>query len=305
VTGLQIFREGPMPPEWEGRRLQQVVPEVFPGVLPSKKACRKALDQGWIWVILPREGREFQGQTATHTRPGSYLELRKPSSSPVRWADVGGLAAAQGVEVGWEDDGCAVVWKPAGMATHGPAARNLSALLPLLLQPSTQPDALAQPRPVHRLDRGTSGWLAIAKTHRAAIDLQDQWARRRVTKKYLGLAEGEVKAPLDIRLPLDGLEAHTQVIPLAPWIPSGPTPRGTWVELHPITGRTHQLRRHLAAVGHPLVGDLPYGSTWKRGSGLYLSCIELGFMAPDREEFLTFRHSPPRKFLRGRSSFSS
>lgn len=292
-----------MPLEWAGRRLQQVVPDVFPDVLPSKKACRKALDKGWIWVILPDAGGMFLGQTATHILPGSFLELRKPASSPTRWADVGGLQAARGVEVRWEDEDCAVVWKPAGMATHGPATPHLSGLLPLLLRPSSKPDALTQPRPVHRLDRGTSGWLACAKTHRAAIDLQDQWAHRRVTKRYVGLIEGALTAALDIQLPLDGQEAHTVVKPLAPWYPSGPAPLGTWVELNPITGRTHQLRRHLAALGHPLVGDEMYGSTHKRGSGLYLSCVELGFLAPEREEFLTFRHSPPRKFLRGRSSF--
>jgi len=283
--------------------LQDALPGLFPEVLPSRKACRKAIDRGWIRVLQPEDSVGFIGQTATRIQSGWRLVLHKPqAAAPPADTPLSPFREA-GVEVAWEDEGCAVVWKPAGLPTHGPAARHLSALLPRLLRPSSQPDALPQPSPVHRLDAGTSGWIAVAKTHRAAMHFQRQWSQGKVHKGYIALAEGHVHAAMDIYLPIENHVAYTRVLPVGPWNGATGEPLGTWLRLEPVTGRTHQLRVHLAAVGHPLVGDSRYGSRLRRGSGWYLSCVELGFDSPEHAEFLTFRHEPPRKFTRGRSPF--
>ena len=128
------------------------------------------------------------------------------------------------------------------------------------------PDALV----VHRLDMATSGLLLFARGPKAQRALSADFAERRVNKRYVALVSGQLDAPqwqeIDLPLNADWPNRPLQVVDRANGKPSLTRYRAlahegghTRLELEPVTGRTHQLRVHLQAIGHPIVGDMLYG----------------------------------------------
>lgn len=165
----------------------------------------------------------------------------------------------------YEDDRCLVINKPAGLATQGGSGVRES-VDALLMAASEDEDRL---RLVHRLDKDTSGVLLIAKGRRAAAELTKAFASKDVEKIYWALVigvpqpyEGIINAPIEklgavekMFISEDGQRAITEYATLE-------TLAGklSWVELRPITGRTHQLRVHMASIDHPIYGDGKYGA---------------------------------------------
>jgi 23S rRNA pseudouridine955/2504/2580 synthase len=163
-----------------------------------------------------------------------------------------------------EDARCLVLNKPAGLATQGGSGVKDS-VDALIAAASEGDDRL---RLVHRLDKDTSGVLVIAKGRKAAEELTRAFAAKDVQKIYWALVvgvpqpyEGIIDAPMEkigtrekMELSEDGQRAVTEYV-------TRETLAGklTWVELQPITGRTHQLRVHMAAIEHPIYGDGKYG----------------------------------------------
>lgn len=173
------------------------------------------------------------------------------------------------LEVLFQDEDLAVVSKPAGMLTHPTPSRRDGTLVNRLLgigMPLGGSGDRDRPGIVHRLDAGTSGLLVVAKSDRAYEALAAMFRRHAVERTYLALIRGRpehdsflVEAPLErhggrIRVrPATGRKAATEVTVRER------LGRATLVHARPRTGRTHQIRVHLSAVGHPILGDRAYG----------------------------------------------
>ncbi|MDW8282566.1 MAG: RluA family pseudouridine synthase [Myxococcales bacterium] len=170
----------------------------------------------------------------------------------------------RGIRVLYEDEHLYALDKPAGLPIH-PTARYHHSTLTAVLRERFPGQQL---HVAHRLDRETSGLLLVARSAAAAAALKGAFARRRVEKRYLAIVHGVVESPqllLDhpigpaqgrvrVRMAVrdDGLPARTEVRTLRR------LSAYTLVECRPLTGRQHQIRVHLAAIGHPVVGDKLY-----------------------------------------------
>ena len=165
-----------------------------------------------------------------------------------------------------------VLNKPSGLAVQGgtKTTRHLDALLPALAGKGEE-----RPRLIHRLDRDTSGVIVIARGASAAASLAALFRTKAVTKIYWALVHG-VPVPrigtIDLALAKEGGRGNERMEPQDEdadegqraithyEVVSNVAHRFSWVALMPVTGRTHQLRAHLAAIGHPIVGDPKYGA---------------------------------------------
>ncbi len=189
----------------------------------------------------------------------------------------------------YEDADLLVLHKPAGLVCHPTKAGPYSSLVSRV---RIYLGATAELQMVHRLDRETSGVMVFAKTLEAAVELRRLWALGFVTKEYVAIVHGHVaKAWGDIHAPLgrdesspvaikdcvrlDGASARTRFRVERRWVRLGRpyTRLRIWLD----TGRKHQIRIHLAHVGHPLVGDKLYGADER----LYLAFVERRLLDSD------------------------
>lgn len=171
----------------------------------------------------------------------------------------------------YEDEEVLALNKPSGLAVQGgtKTTKHVDRLL------SAWGEGLERPRLTHRLDRDTSGVLVLGKTPSAAARLSGAFARRKAQKTYWALVVGAPKPAegvLELPLVKKGLNDREMVVPADPKEPgaepaetefvtiSRAAHRVTWMALRPHTGRTHQLRAHMLAMGHPILGDPKYGN---------------------------------------------
>lgn len=266
-----------------GQRLDSAAVEYF-NEFPSRKAAYKAAKKQRLLV---------NGEPAppnTRLKPGDRVSVCPPEAPPE--------PLDMPLDVCFEDDVLAVVVKPPGIATSGNVARTIARALPANLTPSRRADALPAPHPVHRLDSPTGGLLLVAKTAEAAMALGQQFESRTVSKRYRAILVGRLTPETGtVTRDVHGRAAHTDYRVVA-HSPSLSVDWLTLVDLFPHTGRTHQLRQHMAALGHPVLGDRTYGAGHKilRGKGLFLWAAELTFTHPESGRTVNCVVAPPPKF---------
>ena len=221
------------------------------------------------------------------------------------------------LRVVFEDEHLLVVDKPAGLVVH-PAAGNrdgtlVNALLHHCGGSLSGIGGVARPGIVHRIDKDTSGLLVVAKTDVAHEGLAKQFAAHSIDRRYLAIvsgvpksAEGKIDAPLARsaanRKKIAIVEGARGKRAVTHWRRVAPLRDAALVECRLETGRTHQVRVHMASIGHPLLGDPVYGSAGKTHRKLLndlhfqrqaLHAAELGFTHPVTKRKLSFASAIP------------
>lgn len=278
-----------------GVRVDKYVAEAVPDL--SRAAAQRLIAEGRILV----NGAVVKA--SCRLEPGDTISVEIPPPVEVSLAP-----EAIPLDIVYEDADLLVVNKPAGMVVHPAFGHGSGTLVNAVL--AHCPDLAGvggelRPGIVHRLDKDTSGLIVVAKGDAALRHLQAQFKGRAVQKAYLALVEGHVSpasglidAPIgrDPRarkkmavVPRGGREAQTEYRALEFY------DAHTLVEAHPLTGRTHQIRIHMAFIGHPIVGDAVYGFRKQRAKTprLFLHAARLAFRLPSTGEWREFQSPLP------------
>jgi 23S rRNA pseudouridine1911/1915/1917 synthase len=215
----------------------------------------------------------------------------------------------------YEDDHVIVLEKAAGVIVHPGAGRRDGTLVNALLYhfPGIGKVGPAErPGIVHRLDKETSGLMVVARSEKAYYELQRQFKQRMVEKIYFGLVWGKIsKQKGTISWAVGRHVKHGERMSVKTKKPRSAETNFevvrrcqgyTYLEIKPVTGRTHQIRVHFAASGHPIVGDSRYGKIKgkRRCSRLFLHACHLGFFHPESQKKMDFLSPLPddlEKFL--------
>lgn len=213
------------------------------------------------------------------------------------------------LDILYEDEDLISVDKPAGLVVHPAPGHESGTLVNAILHRCPDIEGVGgvkRPGIVHRLDKDTSGIILVAKNDRAHRYLQTQFKKRTIEKTYLALLIGQLEPRQGrINAPIGRDPRHRKRMAVVP------AERGreaitafeveayygtsTLASVHPLTGRTHQIRVHLASLGHPVVGDVIYGprrDNYKLGRH-FLHAHQLRFHRPSDDEVLTLRSPLP------------
>ena len=298
-----------VPAHLDGARLDRALAALFP-----------EHTRAWAQAQV-RAGRvKVDGQTVAKSsaavRSGAALEL-SPGAPSEGSGDLQPRAAAPAIEIVHADEHLIVVNKPAGLLTHRAGARRESSVAEQAESrfgrlPSLQ--GADRPGIAHRLDVDTSGLLALGRSEPALAGLVRAFRERRVAKRYEAIVQGEPRFDsLWIESPIARSERHPERMEIA--APGEGRPAETFysvrrrfrgfahLDCRPTTGRTHQIRVHLASIGHALVGERTYRAPGGRKSALpdsapalarhALHAAELAFEHPITGEALVFSCALP------------
>ena len=281
----------------------------------SRSQLQRLIKEGCVLVA----GRAAKANQAV--KPGQEISIEVPEL-----IDAAPLPEALPLPIVYQDKDLIVVDKPAGMVVHPAAGHETGTLVNALLHHVDDLSGIGgekRPGIVHRLDKGTSGLMVVAKHDRSHEELARQFAQREVEKEYLALAWGEVMAGRRIDAPIGRdpnnrrkmasesarvrrtRAAVTRIVRAEHF---GRVLTLVQVAIH--TGRTHQIRVHLSAIGHPIVGDALYGGVHRRVPGdvravthldrPFLHSARLAFTHPEdgrRMEFLSAMPPDLRRVL--------
>ncbi len=280
------------------RRLDHFLVECLPEL--SRSRIQGAIKDGFVAV-----NASAVVKTGMMLENGAVVEIRIPPSQPTD------LTPEEiPLRIVFENEDLMLVNKPAGMVVHPAAGHASGTLVHAALAHAPDMEGIGgeiRPGVVHRLDKDTSGLILVAKNERTQQMLQDQFRLRQVKKVYLALVDGmpptpkgRVEAPIGrdpskrkqmAVVPLKrGREAVTEYFTVEKF------PQHTLLEAHPLTGRTHQIRLHLAFLGCPIVGDTIYGFTHpslplKRQ---FLHAARITFVLPGEKQASTFEAPLPQ-----------
>jgi len=264
-----------------GERLDTFIARRCPEL--SRSHARRLIDEGLVSV----NGR--QAKPSERVTAGLSVNVTIPPPETITL-----VPEAIPLTIIYQDGDIIVLDKPAGLTVHPAPGHPSGTLVNALLAACPDLRGIAgtlRPGIVHRLDKDTSGLMVVAKNDRAQRALQRQLKDRDVRKTYLALVrgvpaprEGTIAAPIGrhpknrkkMAVVADGREATTRYR-VREEIAGG---QYSLLEVEPVTGRTHQIRVHLAAVGHPVVGDATYGRPSAVVGRQFLHADKLAFAMP-------------------------
>lgn len=215
------------------------------------------------------------------------------------------------LQIVYQDQDLAVVFKPSGMVVHPAAGNETGTLVNALLRHLDNLSGIGgeiRPGIVHRIDKDTSGLLLVAKNDMAHVSLSEQIKAHTVHRAYRAIViggfkqdEGTVDAPIG-RHPTD--RKKMAIVPdgrpaVTHWRVLEPLKGATLIECRLTTGRTHQIRVHMASIGHPVLGDPVYGpkkSPYPVAGGQLLHAYRIGFVHPRTGEEMIFEAEPEARF---------
>lgn len=252
--------------------------------LPSRNSVKKAIKKGALLL----NGEKANSGKWVHQ--GDRIELVDLEEQKPKLYDMK-------LDVVFEDEHFAVINKPSGLVVNGNQFRTVENVLVGNIKPSIQEDALKWAKPVHRLDSLTSGLLIVSKTASAHIHLAKQFEEHTIQKTYMAVVVG---TPADTGIIEDEIEEQQAKTTFfkEKTVPSLRNETLSLVRLMPHTGRTHQLRIHLANMGNPIVGDILYGEEGNvlKHKGLFLAAVKLELTHPFTGEQMKIVVDEPQKF---------
>jgi len=277
-----------------GKRLDQFLRERLPQY--SRARLQGWIEQGRVLVNGSPERRSFllKGAERIDVEPGELTPLRAtPEDLPL--------------EVLYEDADVIAINKPAGMVVHTGAGQHSGTLVNAVLHRFGKLSSVGgdlRPGIVHRLDRFTSGVILIARNDAAHRHLAAQFASREVEKIYLALVHGRVKndqGRITTPIARDPVHRTRMTARLARGRQASTSYQVlkrfdgfTFLEVKIGTGRTHQIRVHLASIGHPVVGDKLYGAPASASGRYFLHARQITFTSPSSGKRITLAAPLPR-----------
>jgi 23S rRNA pseudouridine1911/1915/1917 synthase len=252
-----------VPPEDAGVRIDRYLASVLAG--ESRSQVQRLIKDGKVTIA----GQPVRPNRVVHGGDTIEVEVPAPSSPTPQPEPIS-------LDILYQDPDLIVVNKPAGMVVHPAAGHAQGTLVNALLHEVTDLSGIGgelRPGIVHRLDRGTSGLMVVAKNDRAHVELARQFHDREVEKEYVALVWGVVQAGRRIDLPIGrdpvdrkkmsarARRARTAATRITKALHM---PGVSLVHVAISTGRTHQIRVHLSEIGHPIVGDAVYGGLRRR-----------------------------------------
>lgn len=296
--------------EEAGKRLDVYLSEKIKGC--SRTLIQRLILNKEVLVshAFPEESKALCPKSHYKVNPGDTIHFVINESKPPRL-----VPQDIPLKIVHEDDCILVIDKPSGLTVHPGAGSRSGTLANALLYYTKNLSTVNPERPgiVHRLDRETSGLMVIAKNNAAHLNLTKQFSAHTVKKKYIAVVKGRVEfdeGEIDLPIGRHKKDFRRQAVS---FVDSKPAFTGykvlrrldnaTLLELTPQTGRTHQLRVHLAHIGYPILGDSKYGRPARLKSGgpsefgrLALHAKELGFKHPGSGAFVSFTSELPKEF---------
>jgi 23S rRNA pseudouridine1911/1915/1917 synthase len=287
-----MTREYRLQPETSGVRLDRFISESCPEL--SRTRAQKLIADGFITVngATVKAGQKLvAGDKVAVVIPPEPPSPLSPEAIPL--------------DIIYEDNDLLVVDKPAGMAVHpAPGHPGHTLVNAVLARLTDLPDEDGNLRPgiVHRLDKDTSGIILVAKNRVAQADLAAQFKSRTVSKTYLVLIRGRLTPEngiIEAAIGRDPKNRQRMAV-----VTRGQEARTAYrviryvggyslLEIKPETGRTHQIRVHLAAIGYPVAGDATYGVKVPGLARQFLHASHLGLRLPSSGEYLEFESPLP------------
>jgi 23S rRNA pseudouridine1911/1915/1917 synthase len=293
--------------EHEGLRLDKFLASELPN--HSRVQVQRFIEDGLVSLARVKAPK---ANTAVRTGDVIAVDVPATAASALEPEDIP-------LPILHDDADVVVVNKPAGLVVHPGAGHATGTLVHALLHHVKDLSGIggeARPGIVHRLDKGTSGVMVIAKNDAAHQELARQFHDREVEKEYVALVWGTVHNRRRIDLPIGRDPVHREKISTRARRARAAVTRVTWAKALPgltlirvaiATGRTHQIRVHLSAIGHPIVGDALYGGVHKRVANdvravqrltrPFLHAERLAFTHPATGERLAFQAPLPDDLL--------